>query len=78
MAQLPNGVTFVVETKNENQTKWQLDEEFPVDLINGPQESEAQEAAFAAFTAALAAYSGGSKEYRIMKCIELSYEPRPL
>ena len=77
MAQLPSGVTFVVETKNENQTKWQLDEEFPVDAVNGPQ-SEAQEAAFAAFTAALAAYSGGTREYRVMKCIELSYEMRPL
>lgn len=78
MARLPNGVTFVVETKNQNQAKWQLDEEFQVDAINGPQESEAQEAAFAAFTAALAAYAGGQREYRVMKCIGLSYEERPL
>lgn len=78
MAQSPDGVSFVVQSKQLNQTKWQTEDTFEVDSANGYMEGNAQEAATALFNSVVAGHTGGAKEYRLMRCAELVYEQRPV
>lgn len=76
MAQIPSGIAFLIESKNTSQSKWQKEDGFFVGLTTGYSEGQADADSAAAFAAVVAGHTGGSKEYRRMKCIELSYESR--
>lgn len=71
MAQAPDGVMFVVQSKQLNQTKWQTEDTFEVDSANGYMEGNAQEDATALMNSVVAGHTGGAKEYRMMRCTEL-------
>lgn len=74
MAQLPDGIAFVIESKTAGQPKWHREDEFIADIASGYPESDAQADAQAAFDALHAAHSGGTREYHMLKCVELAYE----
>jgi hypothetical protein len=79
MARLPAGICFVVQSKAQNQQKWQLDDQFDVDPENGVDEGSAQAQAQAAFDALYGAHQGGSvREYRMLRCEKYGYEVRPV
>lgn len=78
MAQSPDGVSFVVQSKQLNQSKWQTEDTFEVDVANGYTEGNVQEDATALFNSVVAGHTGGAKEYRMMRCSELMYEQRPV
>jgi hypothetical protein len=78
MSRLPDGMSFVIQSKNLNQQKWQTVDEFIPDAANGYMESNAYEDANAAFQLVFGNHNGGTTEYQLMKCIEQGYEVRPL
>lgn len=76
MAQASFG-SFMVQTKTSGQQKWQLEEQYDIDPVTLP-EGEAGALAQVAFDTLLASHSGGSREYRMVRCTELAYEVRPV
>lgn len=73
MAQAEFG-SYMVQSKRSGQQKWQLEDQF--DLAGDTTGAFGQ--AMAAFDALVAGHTGGTAEYRMVRCTELAYEVRPV
>jgi hypothetical protein len=70
-------VAVLVESKNENQARWQPEGEF---VPTGPEYdiTAAQSDADELMTTLLVNHTGGAKEYRSALCVTRAYEQRPV
>ena len=79
MAQYPDGVKFIIQSKNENQNYYQTEQEFIVDSANEYFEVNAYNDAFAVFSDLTGNYSAtATKEFSLERCQQMGYEIRPV
>jgi hypothetical protein len=78
MPRYPDGVAFTVESKTSGQQKFQVEDQFVVDLASGYPEGVALADARAAWDALYTNHNGGTREYRLVRCEELGFEVRPI
>jgi hypothetical protein len=79
MSQYPDGVKFMITSKNENQTKGQVEAEFIPDSANGYYESTAQEEANNLYQELIGTYNqNATKEFYLERCVTYQYEIRPV
>ena len=79
MAQYPDGVKYMITSKNENQSKGQVEAEFIVDSANNYFEGNAQEDANTLYQQLIGTYSqNATKEFYLERCVTLQYEIRPV
>jgi predicted RND superfamily exporter protein len=79
MAQYPDGVKFLITSRNENQNKGQVEAEFIVDSVNEYYEGNVQEDANNLYQELIATYNqNATKEFYLEKCITYQYEIRPV
>lgn len=78
MPRYPDGIAFTVESKTAGQQKFQLEEQFIVNRGAGYEESQALADARAAWESLYGAHTGGTREYRLIRCEEYGYEVRPI
>lgn len=78
MAQYPDGVKFIIQSKNVNQNFFQTEQEFVVDSANEYFEVNAYDDAFAVFSQLTSEYSSNAKkEFTLERCQQMGYEVRP-
>ncbi len=79
MAQYPDGIKYIITSKNENQNKGQVEAEFIPDSANGYYDGDAYQDANELFQELISTYSqNATKEFYFEKCTTYQYEIRPV